>query len=829
MIDKVHLVLRSVRRCFYRGEQALLRFELMNFVPHNLKGCRLTGSVAGVTLPEIEIPVLGPFQTTHSFTIDTAPISSGRYTLELNLGNDDGAIASASIPFAVAPPQRTGGMKLWHWPATVHYNALELSPESGKEQLRLLASMGFDWAQLRADWAIRHFEEAVALIEEAMMLGIELGILIENGGGGRFRHLPSDPADARLLTVKGEDPVLANAFHPEVERRNRSLVEHLCFLFGEFPSCTTLFMNSEVEDKLKLPFDAVSIQRHQRALGFSLCNVNRLDPIFGEKLSPPSSGVIPDDDPDYCYARYYFKDGDGFVHTNRLMAETAHRMRPGIITISDPLRNCSVYGRFDGLDAVSSWTYTNPDPKATLFVETLECEAKEELQMVIPTITLWNYAGTLTPSGTDRFAREQTLRMEPDRYKECAWFNFSRGVAAIGNYFGSPIEPTLRGGDPFIYSPATEQAIAEFANDVLKPFGEFARKTTPTARRAAVLDSFASRVYGNSPAPYNHYPNYAVYNFYTVMNMAHIEADILFDESVEDGALAHYDLLALPCCDVLPESVYLAVLRFAQRGGIVIADQYLGADIPGVIRFDFDFEYRKRVNANANARKADFAVKDDTNFRQEWGGEVKVEGVPADRDQELMESYAAELRRVLDPVLPPRNADCSTPKLLLHMRQYGDGRYLFVTNDKRTWGDRVGEWRSMLEKGESERGTIRVRLPEGEYHVRELISGKGLSVRRDGDDLVFELEVGAASGAIVAIHPGSPRKMGLENRTLTSTFTTGLQVLRLCWTRDGNASDYDGFYVAADGVLALPERNDGEGWTLEACDLCTGMTATFPA
>ena len=757
----VRIVYAGVRHCFYRGEKISLSFNLMNFVPHNLNDCRLRAQFGETELGIREIPLLSTFGQNTVFEFESMEINSGRYPLRVTLEQNGEILAEETFSIAVAPPRKSGGMALWHWPSTVHYNALEADDAFAVKQLQRLADMGFTWAQFRAGWALHHPERAIRLIEEAMMLGVELGILIENAGGGLFKFTPDDPPETRLIPSDGSTSELANAFHPAFERRVCGHAEHLMTLFREFPSCSTVFMNSEVEDKLRLPCDSLSLQRHEKALGFPLERVVRKDCIFNEKLPGPVSGVIPDNDPEYRYALYYFKEGDGFTHTNRMLSETFHCRRPDLFTITDPLRNASVYGRFDGMDAVSSWTYTNPDPKAMLFTETLQCAAAPGNQAVVPTITLWNYAGTLVPSGSNRFAREQTLRMEPDRYTECAWLNFSRGVRAIGHYFGSPIEMTFAGGSPFLFSPETEQAIRDFSSRVLRPFGALARKTVPCRRKIAVLDSFASRIYGVSPRPYNHYPVYSVYNFYTLLAMAHLEADILFDESVTDGVLERYEMLVLPCCDTLPESVYKKVKAFAEHGGRVVADSFLRADIHGVIRFHFDFEYRKRVNANANTKKSDFALKDDTNFRREWD-EKQVEGVPADRDQEIMESYASGLRRVLDPLGSWRMADCSTPRALLHCREYGSSRYVFITNDNRTWGDRVGSWKSMLEKGlplELELSLENDGLFTAAY---ELVSGKPLALRCENGRCKVNLTLPAASGAIVALYPSvlSPLKAG---------------------------------------------------------------------
>ncbi len=827
MNSKLHIVQRSVRNCFYRGETATLNFNLANFFPENIKNAKFIAELDSKKITEIEYPVIGPFCTSAEVTIDTASINSGRYQLTLSVISDNKVLSNLEIPFNVAPPRRQNGMHLWHWPATVHYSALELSVESGKEQLKLLASMGFDWVQFRGNWAIRNFAHTVELIEEAMMLGIELGILIENSNGGQFRHLASDPEDARLITKDGIDPLLANAYHADIEHRNRSFIEQLLTLFGEFPACTTLFLNSEIEDKLKLPFDPQSKERHLQELGFSVDKVTSIDRIFCQKLPPPESGVIADDDIEYLYAKYYFKKGDGFVHTNEIMAQTAYRMRPDIITISDPIRNCSIHHRFKNLSCSSSWTYTNPDPKATLFTETLIREATPEQQLVIPTITHWNYAGTLAPCGADRFAREQTLRMGPDRYKECAWLNFSRGVKAIGNYFGSPIEPTLRDGDPFIYSPKTEEAIGEFATQVMRPFGELAQKATAKPRKIAILDSFASRVYGSSPAPYNHYPNYTVYNFYTIVNMAHLEADIIFDEDVRSEFLSQYEILILPNCDVLTQSIYNTVVNFEKQGGKVVVDQYFRANIPNAIRFDFDFEYRKQVNANANINNADFAVKDDTHFRKEWGGKVETRGVTAEEDQKIIEEYTAQFRAIIDNCTTSRQIDCSTPKLLLHQREHGDSSYLFITNDNRTWDDRVGKYLSMLEQGVATTGSIKIRVPNLNYTIYELISKQKIEYTREGDYIVFNITIAPASGAIIALYPNSPQPMYLKENTLYGGYTNGIQPVKLRWTQGEKESDYSNFYTIIDGKLELPNRHENGDWQLEVTDLCSGEIIFF--
>lgn len=841
MPDSVKIVLNSIRHCYYRGEQAEFEFTLMNFFPHNLRGCRLAVNVGELWADAHDIPVLSINAANIKFNLDTALLKSGEYVLKCCLWQQDDTVGDARFSITVVPARKNEVMQLWHWPATVHYNALEAGDETARFEIDKLASLGYTWAQLRANWAIVNPGKAAELIEYAMARGIEMGILIENGNGGCFRADRDVPPEARLIDSSGNVTEFVFPHHPAVLNKQRMLLERIMLLFRDFPSCTTVFMNSEVEDKLKLPCNPEALKMHESALGFKpLEKLKSTERVFAAPYHDAPfvlPGIIADDDPEYLYAKYFFKHGDGFVITNKTMAEVIHRYRPDIKVITDPLRLCSVYGRFDGADIVSSWTYTNPDPKATLFIETLLTEARPDSKDIIHTITLWNYAGSLVPSEKDRFARDKTLRMEPDRLLENAWINFSRGPKGIGTYFGSPMELFFENGDPFIYSPETEKAIAGFANNVMAPFGEMVRKTAAVPRRAAVLDSFSSRVYGVSPRPYNHYPNYYIYNFYTVLNMAHIPADVLFDETVIEEGLDGYELLVLPNCDTLTESVYRQIVEFAEKGGIVVADQYLRADIPGVIRFDFDFTCRSRVNANANARGVDFAVKDDTAFRQD-SAEKKLAGITAEDDQRMLETYAAKIREALDGVIV-RDVDCSSPRLLLNMREYNGIKYLFVINDHRTYGERVGRYKSMLEKGLPESAEFTIRNPGFKPVIYELTTHRRIECRKNADgNYNFDLNVSAAGGCIAALYPAEPGTASIEvppciargTRSVINVLTgntAGLQPLKIDLTdSEGYRNEFSGYYLAQNGscrIEFIPAVNEPSGkWSMEIINLTSG-------
>ena len=745
------IIKESRRSCFYFGEEILLRLAMFNWTPVNQKDCTLLFKLDGKEVERRELPSVGTHSDNIEWRYDSKALRLGQHKLEISLRNNGGIDLKSTFPICIVERPNQNGMANWHWPATVHYDALEASRESALRELDRLRDCGFTWANFRDEWALLHPDDAVFLIEEAMKRGIELGILVENAKGGIFRRRGENDAKC-ILTREGEVKNLLNPhtayFREKVTLHTKRLME----LFKEFPAVRTMFVNSELEDMLCLACDKKSLAMHEKKLGFPISDLRgvfRTDAFAYTDPKCVKPGVVADDDKEVAYMRYYFTEGDGWSATNRLMAKIAHEYRPDMLVLSDPYRLCPIPERFAGMDAVSSWTYTNPDPKTSLFAETLDCASRHLGNKSVPSITLWNYAGSLFPSGANRFAREFTVRMGPDRWKECAWIYFSRGCAAIGSYFGSPMEIFIEGGDEHIYSHATEGAIASFHREVMEPFGELARSTENTPRQVAVLDCLTARVYGDKEREHTHYANYQIYNFSTLLALCHVGFDVIIEEDVLAGMLVNYKMLVLARADVLSASVFKAICKYAKAGGIVIADRHCRAHIPNMQVFDFDFTHRRGVNANALSTNRDYASKDDKNSVA-IVNKTTVKGMTADQDRAIMEAYAAELQAFLQVKLPG-NMHCDTPRILLNMRQAGETTYLFAVNDNRTYDKRTSIWKSMEEKGLPISGTVTVDLPYEKPVFRELLSGRTLKARRTQAGWSVRLELPAAGGAIVAI------------------------------------------------------------------------------
>ena len=115
------------------------------------------------------------------------------------------------------------------------------------------------------------------------------------------------------------------------------------------------------------------------------------------------------------------------------------------------------------------------------------------------------------------------------------------------------------------------------SDNVYKPYGAFILQMERTPRKAAILCSAASVLFPEINR--GGWPNKSIYPFYSLLIMAHIPTDVIFDETIINYGLDQYDILFLHQCETLTRSMYEKIIAFKKRGGIVVGDRLLRADI----------------------------------------------------------------------------------------------------------------------------------------------------------------------------------------------------------------------------------------------------------
>jgi hypothetical protein len=767
--------------------------------------------------------------------VPTGGMRVGAYVLKAVVRRG-GATAAATAPVWVVRRPAADRLEVWLWGMGggdyKYYHDHGFTITGGPEW----------WSWQAADRA-----RALANLDQQLVRGT-WATLGPSGGICRVELKNVDP-NADDVAFKGASrggEELFNPFSPLVEQARRANNREFMTALGWHPAVKVAFFNTEVVDRLwydNLNREGVALT--QATLGFTRDELGK--PQF---VAP---GVLADEDRAYRFQKYTTTRGNGLTYANQQTARDVKQYRPDVWTLTDPYRGAAILGTFPGLDLVGTWTYTNNDPKLMLYYETMRALTRGTRQIPLQTVTLLNYPGWLAPQAVtastapEASDAERTgwMLMGPDRCKEVSWIILSRAPKILGYFFSSACNPERynRPQDQFRVPHATSDAIKELADRVYRPYGPLLTRLQVAKRRIAVLSSQASRLYGTSPQTIG-YPNEQIYyGLYTVLAMAHLNADVLFDEHVVQGALRDYDVLAMPRCEVVTKRMYDEILAFRKRGGLVIADQYLGPDIPGALKVDFDFTYRSRVNADAVAKGVTYAQWDD-HLNPDTAALAPTAGVTAADDQKIMESYARRLTAALAGKVSPEVA-VDTPQALVNVLERDGLKYLVLINDRRTYDDRVGKYQAIMEKLLPQTVTVTLGAAGRSVYPYDLLTHRALPTQRRGPNVSFKVDLTTLGGTLVALYPAPPARLTVTlPKTLTRGQATtatirltdragkalpGLQPLRVTVTdAAGAATEYSDYYCAAQGVLGLPlrpARNDRPGtWQVTVTDLTAGLS-----
>lgn len=820
------LVLELPRHAYWRGEQ----------IPVTVLGPdEVTGASFEIFLGSrrmVSGTLAGPSMTT---PIATGELKAGKYELKVAF-HGAGRELAAAAEVTIARRPSADRLEVWLWGGGSDFYADHGFTFGG----------GPNWTYFRE----RERAKSIENLDNLLARG--LWATFHPCGGIRRVDLKAVDPQADDVAYRGagrHEENFFNPFSPEVEKVRRRNNTQLMEAIGSHPALKVAFYNTELVDHLWLDnLNREGVELARRKLGF------KRDERGEARMAAP--GVLADDDRGYRYQKYVLTEGNGLAYANRRTAEDVKRFRPDVWTLTDPYRVAALLGMFPGLDLVGTWTYTNNDPKLMLYVETMRAVTRGTGQTPLQTVTMLNYPGALAPQsvtgpkpgyaepGVDP-GHVGWMLMGPDRAKECSWIILSRAPKLIGYYYSSACNPQRynRPEDQFRVPHATSDAIAELAERVYRPYGPMITRLGVARRRIAVLSSQASRLYGTSPRTRG-YPNEQIYGFYTLLAMVHLNADVVFDEHVEQGVLKDYDVLVLPRCDVVTERMLGEIRAFAGRGGRLIADPWLGPELKDVLRFDFDFTYRAKVNADAIAKGVMYADWDD-HLNPKTAALAAARGVTAEEDQKIMESYARRLKAGLAGRVEP-DVELDTPRALVNVLEHGGVKYLVLVNDRRTYGPRVGRYKAILEKLQAQTVTVTLRGWQGPVHPYDVLTRKPLAASRNDRGVSFPVDLDELGGKLIALCPARPAglevavtakpccgatsKLSIAMRDERGGLLAGLQPVRVTVTdARGAPTEYSDFYAACAGRLEIPLRlavNDVPGrWRVQVEDLTAGLTA----
>jgi hypothetical protein len=593
--------------------------------------------------------------------------------------------------------------------------------------------------------------------------------------------------------------------------------------FGMYPGLDGSLIHSEVRDGSDLCFHEHDKAAFRQAAGFDIPAeaVAKNGLHYSRVKNFPANRVIADDDKLLAFCRWFWKDGDGWnpLHSavSRGLKSTG---RTDLWTFFDPaVRVPDLWGSGGDVDIISQWTYSYPDPiKIGQSTDELFAMAggKPGQQVMKMTQIIWYRSGTapmdppLDEAKRPQWEKDKPkapfITISPDHMREAFWSKVSRPIRGIMYHgWGSLVETGTTDKGYVFTNPETAGVLTDLTHNVVRPLGPTLLQVPDRPTDVAVLQSFASQMFAGRGS-YGWSGSWEA-DMHLIVQWAHLQPRILFDETVVRDGLDAYKVLVMPYCDVLTQSVVAKIKAFQRRGGIVIADEYL---CPAILP-DIVVPMHKRTGK-------------------------------ADTDKAALQARAAALRQELDPFYT-RYGDSANADLVLRFRQYGASDYLFALNDKRTFGDYVGQHGKVMEKGLPNTGTVAVRR-KGAF-VYDLVNHQLVATKPHATGLQFDLSLGPGDGRVFLLTsqkiasvqlkaPATAKRGATVDVTATVADTKGAPVAAVIPVRveildpTGKPAEFSGYYGAKDGKVTVRltlAANDAAGaWTIKVTDLASGLS-----
>lgn len=816
------------RRAVYRRmeESAALAFEVTNVSAIAQSNVEVTVRVPGMAPEHTTLPSLASGDShTVAFALDTR-LRPGKYGVEVTyLLGDKTYRNTEEFPVTIVDRELPHRMPVVMWGVGGVEQVTENTPK--------LKELGFTHCLgLRTSYAdIWEAGEAVPATSEAALadsyrmldqaLADDLGVVISVGNGHWMDRKPE------LLRVNAEgtpyERVNPCCNLPGVVDFSRNVGRSIIESYGDFPAFDAALINSEVRDSSQVCFHTEDRDAYRAATGkeYPESVVIKNGVSYTKLPDFPANRVVPDDHALLEFYRWFWREGDGWngVHSavNDGLKSTG---RDDLWTFFDPaVRVPSLWGSGGSVDYISHWTYSYPDPLRIglctdeLFAMAGGNDAQDVMKM---TQIIWYRSQTApAPNGaapsTEQSAWEDYdpdaayITIAPMHLKEAFWTKIARPIKGIMYHGWQSLVPTESTSAYRYTHPETQGVLKDLVHQVVEPLGPTLLQVPAAQADVAFLESFTSQILAGR-GTYGWGGSWAG-DAYHVLQYAHLQSEIVYEETIQQRGLDGFKVLVLTDCDVLPESIVTAVHAFQAQGGIVVADERVCPAIVADIKLPV---YLRTKDAAA--------------------------------DKAALLERAATLRSALAGTYRPA-ADSTEAEVIPYRRRFGTTDYLFAINDRREYGDYVGQHGLVMEKSLPASSTLTLARSG---HVYDLLEGRPVIPTTTDNGLAMDVTLEPGGGRLLmvtekAIHdvmiagPETGKRGNASALHVTVVDETGapidavvpLEVTIL--DPDGRRAERSGFYGAAGGTLNLNldhAPNDTLGmWTVKVREGASGKTA----
>ena len=710
------------RLVFERGEKkSLVWADFLNFTGQKLEKITVNAVNAGVVMPPVFLSeVKGNSSTVLQFPVDTT-LLPGKYALELTaLDPDKKKIAHNKIEYTIVKAYGDF-MPVMLWgncddiksirQAGFTHQLVHLFPRQGN----------FDPETLKR-W-IPHLDDN--LKENLYTFGTL---------HAHFRFLA---AKRHLRTGKdGKVYPRANleASHPAVQKEFSEAAYSTVKAVGEHPAFDGVLINSEVRDGALPSFGSgVEPAAFKKFSGYDIPETvsgKSPKPYTGDQTFPWDR-VIPDDHKDLVFLRWFWDRGDGWNPLQTLLSNAMHQAmdperRERFFTFYDPAtRVPPMWGSGGDVDMISQWTYAYPDPvKIGQATDEVIAMAQGNPGQKIASMTqaIWYRSQTAPANKTvknpPKWLEEEKSAMfisvAPDSLREAFWSKISRRLDAI-MYHG--VGSLLARTDHKLYRMTnyeSREVLAELCKNVVEPLGPVLKRIPERPAEVAILHGLAAGFYAPKHFPMGWSKGWAA-DLHLALQWGHFQPAIVFDEHLlEERNIEKLKVLFVPGLEVVTESLLAKLNQLRQRGVIIIGDEFTA---PGLM-LDHRIKSVTRNSLDPVATKKEL---------QKLGADLA----------ELLKNHC------------PRQVTASNADLVVRQRGNDSADYVFAVNDKRTFGDYVGQWRMVQEKGVANSGTITVNHPAQSAY--DLVKHQPVALKKEKNSCSFKVDLAPGDGSVILL------------------------------------------------------------------------------
>ena len=549
--------------------------------------------------------------------------------------------------------------------------------------------------------------------------------------------------------------------HPELIERFRAISARDAEIFAEHPAFQGVLPYSELRDQSFPSFNSER-ERYKAATGRDIpkgVDGKKLRLSLAEQRFP--DGVVPEDDEIYLYYSWFLKGGDGWpTFLSAGLDEFGKRIhRPDFISFWDPaVRWAPAWGSGGSADMLNQWCYAVPEPMnvAGPCEEILAMAAGRPGQKAAIMTQLICYRSKMAPMDEEvpskpewakRFPKAAFPTIPPDVLQEATWSMLAKPVQAIMYHGWGTIFDTHNTTYYCFTNPESTDRLRMLLKNVVAPLGPTLKRLGRDQPPVAILESFTTCAMGG-PASWG----WSAPSI-TCLQRARLDPRVVYEESLVRDGFDGIKVLYAPQCRFMTPSMIERIKSFQRAGGILIADDQLVSALTPDVRVPLmsfeappESDHTEDVDAVEKAKAKALKTRNAT---------VRAKKIMQDAGDEIRAKLAEKGYRPA--------ADSSSPEIVVYNRRWRSTPYLFAVNDARTFGDYVGPWGRVMEKGVPSEGWISINDTARRIAaVYELSKGEKKSFNRDGDNVKVPVSFDTNDGRMFVFLPSPIASVDVE-------------------------------------------------------------------